>query len=71
MGVVWLPVIPNNPRTNEMSVDTLLGIVGAVLFIAGLTTYLKIKRNRIKLVSFGIIVASIILIAIAIVGLPA
>ena len=54
-----------------MSIETTLGITGAVLFIIGMTTYLKIKRVRIKLAGFVIVVAGLILIAVAIVGLPA
>jgi hypothetical protein len=54
-----------------MSIETILGIVGAVLVIAGLTAYLKVKNERIKLVNFGVVVVGMILIAIAIVGLPA
>ena len=53
-----------------MSIETLLGIIGAVLFIGGLAAFLKIKHLRIKLAGFAIVVAGIILIAIAIVGLP-
>jgi len=53
-----------------MSIETTLGIIGAVLFILGLTAYLKIKHARIKLAGFGIVVAGLILIAVAIVGLP-
>ena len=53
-----------------MSIETTLGIIGAVLFTAGLVTYLRLKNTRIKLAGFGIVVAGIILIAIAIVGLP-
>jgi hypothetical protein len=53
-----------------MCIETMLGIIGALLFAAGLATYMKIKHARIKLAGFGIIVAGIILIAVAIVGLP-
>lgn len=48
-----------------------MGIIGALLVVAGLTVYMRIKRTRIKLVGFGIVVVGIILIAVAIVGLPA
>ena len=54
-----------------MSIETTLGIIGAVLFIAGLVIYLKLKNTRAGLAGFGIVVAGIILIAVAIVGLPA
>ena len=59
------------PVCSEMSIETMLGIIGAVLFIAGLTAYLKVRNVRIRLVSFSIVVVGIILIAVAIVGLPA
>ena len=54
-----------------MSNETILGIIGALLFIAGLAVYMKVKRGRIRLAGFVVIVAGIILIAVAIVGLPA
>ena len=54
-----------------MSIETVLGIVGALLVVAGSTVYMKIKRARVKLAGFGIVVVGIVLIAIAIVGLPA
>ena len=54
-----------------MSIETTLGITGAVLFVVGLATYLKIKHARAKLAGFGVVVAGLILIAVAIVGLPA
>ena len=54
-----------------MSIETVLGIIGALLVVAGLTVYMKIKYARVRLAGFGIVVVGIILIAVAIVGLPA
>ena len=53
-----------------MDTNTIIGIVGAVVFGGGIITYLKTKNNRIKLASFIAVMAGIILIAISIVGLP-
>ena len=54
-----------------MSLETTLGIIGAVFFIAGLIAYLKLKNIGAKLAGFIVVVAGVVLIAIAIVGLPA
>ena len=54
-----------------MGIETTLGIIGGVLFLAGLVIYLKLKNTRAGLAGFGITLAGIILIAVAIVGLPA
>ena len=53
-----------------MSSDTIIGIIGAVIFLAGMAAYLKTKNNRVKLTGFITVMAGIILIAISIVGLP-
>jgi len=53
-----------------MDTNTIIGLVGAVIFGAGIVTYMKAKNNRLKLAGFITVMAGIILVAISIVGLP-
>ena len=53
-----------------METITIIGIIGAVIFLAGIVTYIKTRNNGLKLAGFIAVIAGIILVAISIVGLP-